>query len=581
VIFARNASKEGTFFSYSRHQLFFSNLISLRRIFMGELVIQGHSLSSYGKDQQAFLLLRKVQQALALMPDSVQGCKVILDALVEQFDAENCSLMLKDSDSHTLSVCVARGKKDRLSAHSLIPLEVGHSLRFEPGRGIAGLVMKEGHAVCLENVRNEPRFLRRNELDSQVTSLVCYPVRDGGDVVGVLNVSHSRSSAFSEVDQLVFLFISHLIEAVLAASQLFHAIYRKSASPSQGSVLPHLSDIPSSSNPNLDKSKGLPVEKRIFFSASDKMKQIQEVVDKVANTDVTVLFQGESGVGKEVVALFLFANSPRRDKPFVKVNCAALPQELIESELFGYEKGAFTGAYQQKPGKFDLAHRGTIFLDEIAEISLPLQAKLLRVLQDKEFSRLGGHSDRKVDVRVLAATNRYLEEAVRKGQFREDLYYRLNVVSIRIPPLRERREEIPILIDHFLNSFSRKYDKKVTPFSSQAMNAFLQHSWPGNVRELENTVHRFVVLGDERAILDGFLSVAGCASLQAINEENLEVWPTLREIQRKALIEAESVVIREALQRSNWERKKAAIILGISYKTLLYKMKNCDISLPL
>jgi two-component system, NtrC family, response regulator AtoC len=537
--------------------------------------MQIHSLSSYPKNDRILLLLSKVKEALDLMPDFPLGCKVILDTLVDQFDAENCSVMLKDPDSGILSVCVAGGKKGRMYPHSPIPSEVGHSLRFEPGRGIAGLVMKEGHAVCLENVRNEPRFLRRNELDSQVTSLVCYPVRDGGDVVGVLNVSHSRSGAFSEVDQLVFLFISHLIEAVLAASQLFHAIYRKSTSPSQGSLLPHLSDIPSSSNPNLDKSKGLPVEKRIFFSASDKMKQIQEVVDKVANTDVTVLFQGESGVGKEVVALFLFANSPRRDKPFVKVNCAALPQ------LFGYEKGAFTGAYQQKPGKFDLAHRGTIFLDEIAEISLPLQAKLLRVLQDKEFSRLGGHSDRKVDVRVLAATNRYLEEAVRKGQFREDLYYRLNVVSIRIPPLRERREEIPILIDHFLNSFSRKYDKKVTPFSSQAMNAFLQHSWPGNVRELENTVHRFVVLGDERAILDGFLSVAGCASPQAINEENLDAWPTLREIQRKALIEAESVVIREALQRSNWERKKAAIILGISYKTLLYKMKNCDISLPL
>jgi transcriptional regulator with GAF, ATPase, and Fis domain len=545
---------------------------------MGELVIQGHSLSSYGKDQQAFLLLRKVQQALALMPDSVQGCKVILDALVEQFDAENCSLMLKDSDSHTLSVCVARGKKDRLSAHSLIPLEVGHSLRFEPGRGIAGFVMREGRPVFADDVREDPRFLRRTGLDSQVTSLVCCPVRDRNDVVGVLNVSHSRSGAFSEIDQLVFLFISHLIEAILAASQIFHSITGKGVSPAPGSFEPNPANIFSSSNLDLDRGKGMSLERRIFFYASEKMKLIQEVVDKVANTDVTVLFQGESGVGKEVVALFLFANSPRRDKPFVKVNCAALPQDLIESELFGYEKGAFTGAYQQKPGKFELAHQGTIFLDEIAELSLPLQAKLLHILQDKEFCRLGGNRDRKVDVRVLAATNKNLEEALSRGQFREDLYYRLNVVTIRIPPLRERREEIPILIEYFLDNFSRKYDKKVKPFSAQAMEAFLQHSWPGNVRELENTVQRYVVLGDEKTILDGFLLARGQGSPQAIVEESLEAWPTLRQVQRKALIEAESVVIREALERSNWERKKAARSLSISYKALLYKMKACNIS---
>ncbi|OGP90988.1 MAG: hypothetical protein A2157_17290 [Deltaproteobacteria bacterium RBG_16_47_11] len=549
---------------------------------MNESTIQGRSLSSHTKnDQTLLLLLRKVQEALVLMPDFTLGCKVILDALVEQFDAENCSVMLKDPDSSTLSVRVARGKKDRMYARSPIPSEVNHGIRFESGKGIAGLVMKEGHAVCVDNVMEEPRFLRRNELDSQVTSLVCYPVREGGEVIGVLNVSHSRRGAFSEIDHLAFLFISHLIEAVLTASRLFQTIDGKGVSTSQRFVVPYPADILSSSYPNVERGKGMPPEKRIFFSASDKMKQIQEVVDKVANTDVTVLFQGESGVGKEVVALFLFANSSRRDKPFVKVNCAALPQELIESELFGYEKGAFTGAYRQKPGKFELAHQGTIFLDEISEISLPLQAKLLRVLQDKEFCRLGGNSDRKVDVRVLAATNKNLEDAVRKGQFREDLYYRLNVVSIRIPPLRERREEIPILIDYFLNSFSRKYDRKERPFSSQGMKVLLQHSWPGNVRELENTVQRYVVLGDERAILDGSLSATGHGSPEEINEEEPEVWPTLREVQRKALIEAESVLIREALQRSNWERKKAARILSISYKALLYKMKACNISTPL
>ena len=202
-------------------------------------------------------------------------------------------------------------------------------------------------------------------------------------------------------------------------------------------------------------------ESFIFFG--EKMDRIREVIDQVANTDVTVLIQGESGVGKEIVARFLHLSSLRKDKPFIKVNCAALPEELLESELFGYEKGAFTGAYRKKPGKFELAHNGTIFLDEIGDISPSLQAKLLQVLHDGEFSRLGGKTDIQVDVRVLVATNRNLEKAVRDSRFREDLYFRLNVVNILIPPLRERRQEILIFVNRFLDKYSKKYDKKPSP----------------------------------------------------------------------------------------------------------------------
>ncbi len=228
----------------------------------------------------------------------------------------------------------------------------------------------------------------------------------------------------------------------------------------------------------------------------------------MSDTDVTVLIRGESGTGKELVARALHEQSLRKDKPFVKVNCAALPTELLESELFGFEKGAFTGAIQHKPGKFEFANHGTMFLDEIGEMSLPLQAKLLQVLQDGEFSRLGGKADVHVDVRVIAATNRDLESAVAEGQFREDLYFRLNVVTINMPPLRERREEIPILTDHFLKKYSVQYNKPFTAVSAELAAAFMQYDWPGNVRQLENLIKRMVVLGTEAPILKDLQSPA-------------------------------------------------------------------------
>jgi len=321
-------------------------------------------------------------------------------------------------------------------------------------------------------------------------------------------------------------------------------------------------------------------ENGIFLYASDKMHRIKEIIDHVANTDVTVLIQGESGVGKEVVARSIHRNSFRKDKPFVKVNCAALPHELLESELFGYEKGAFTGAYRQKPGKFELASGGTIFLDEIAEISPSLQAKLLQVLQDKQFSRLGGKKDVHADVRVLVATNKNIDEAVRAGHFREDLYYRLNVVSITVPPLRERKQEIPFLIEYFLDKFSKKYNKKTPPLSERMTKLLLQHRWSGNVRELENVLQRYVVLRDENAIIGELTpSVNNPSEVeQGTPVEEKKEWVSLKDVHREAVLRAEAEVIRKALDKTNWNRKKAAVLLNISYKALLYKMKARGLS---
>jgi two-component system response regulator AtoC len=293
-----------------------------------------------------------------------------------------------------------------------------------------------------------------------------------------------------------------------------------------------------------------------------------------------VLIQGESGVGKEVVARSIHLNSFRREKPFVKVNCAALPQDLLESELFGYEKGAFTGAYRQKQGRFELANGGTVFLDEISEMSLSLQGKLLQVLQDREFSRLGGKKDIRVDVRVLVATNKNMEEGIKNGQFREDLYYRLNVVNINLPPLRERREEIPIFVEYFLDKFSKKYGRKVPPLSDETMKAFSGHQWVGNVRELENVIQRLVVLGNEDTIIEELTPVTKEDPIPEKKKTMApakKIWPSLREVHQGAIKEAESEMILKALEMTNWNRKRAADILNISYKALLYKIKETSL----
>lgn len=320
-----------------------------------------------------------------------------------------------------------------------------------------------------------------------------------------------------------------------------------------------------------------PQQSRNYIYASYKMHRIKEVIDQVAGTNVTILIQGESGVGKEVVARSIYLNSSRKTKPFIKVNCAALPQGLLESELFGYEKGAFTGAYRQKPGKFELADGGTVFLDEISEITPPSQAKLLQVLQDGEFSRLGGKKDVRVDVRILVATNKNIEKEVQNGSFRKDLYYRLNVVNIAIPPLRERKEEIPVFVQYFLDKFQRKYNSRVNSVPDRMMRALLQHQWLGNIRELENVIQRFVLLGNEEAIIDDLLppDKKDCLeTLEAPLHNHDQVSLSLKEICAEAAVKAESEVIKKTLQITNWNRKRAASMLDISYKALLYKIKT-------
>lgn len=315
-----------------------------------------------------------------------------------------------------------------------------------------------------------------------------------------------------------------------------------------------------------------------FLAASPQMLKIRQQILQIAPVDVPIFISGESGVGKEVVARMIHLRSTRRQQPFIKVNCAALPGELLESELFGYEQGAFTGAVRAKPGKFELANKGTIFLDEIAEMSPHLQAKLLHVLQDGQYSRLGARSVVNVDVRVLAATNMDVKDAMRSGRFREDLYYRLNVLSIHIPPLRERTEEIPLLLRHFLVKYSEKYQKAAPDPSKHLLEAAMRYSWPGNLRELENFVKRYVILEDDEGSFRELLEMTGQQQHIAPREET----PAPKEQGLKALVrglkdEAETEAIADALDKTNWCRKDAARMLGISYKALLYKMRQFNL----
>jgi DNA-binding NtrC family response regulator len=310
------------------------------------------------------------------------------------------------------------------------------------------------------------------------------------------------------------------------------------------------------------------VEQGNILTSNPQMLRIIDISRHVASTDVPVLILGESGVGKEVVASFIHEQSNRSDGPFVKVNCAALPHELLESELFGYERGAFTGAIRDKIGKFEQADKGTLLLDEIGEMSPHLQAKLLHVLQDAEFSRLGGKKPVKVNVRVLAATNKKLKEAVLKGEFRNDLYFRLNVIKLEVPPLRERREDIPLLCAHFLEKYRERYQSSVQQFPRELMETFLRYDWPGNVRQLENVVKRYLILPDADIVSE--LRISGPEEAIPINQGNV----SLKEVAGHAAEVAEKEVVLRVLEETGWNRKESARRLRISYKALRNKLKK-------
>src|SRR5881398_3474053 len=312
----------------------------------------------------------------------------------------------------------------------------------------------------------------------------------------------------------------------------------------------------------------------VIFGHSETMQSLRERMDKVASANVPVLIQGESGTGKDIIARMIHARSPWRTGPYVKVNCPAIPGTLLESELFGYEKGAFTGAYGTKPGRVEMAHRGTLFLDEISELDMSLQSKLLQLLQDGQFCRIGAQEDKKVEVRVVCATNRKLEEEIENGNFRQDLYYRINVVNLFMPPLRERRSDIDGLVNYFLEYYNRKYNCRARPLSAELMETLQKYHWPGNIRELENLVKRYVILGSEEAISSD-LQPREADLLSA--EINFDGPISLKKLTRQATRALERKIILRVLHNHHWNRKQAARTLNISYRALLYKIRDAGL----
>jgi Nif-specific regulatory protein len=427
---------------------------------------------------------------------------------------------------------------------------------YRVGEGITGRVAESGRPVVVPRVSREPLFLNRTGVfaGKGELSYICVPIGLDGKTVGALGVAlpyHKERNYDAETK-----FFS------LAAALVAHAIRVERLIDSERQRL-------GQENQALRQELQQRYQIQNLIGSSRPMQQVYEQVAQVAPSNTTVLIRGESGTGKELAAHAIHYSSPRAEKPFVKVSCAALPESLIESELFGYEKGAFTDARAQKKGRFELAHGGTLFLDEVGELSAATQIKLLRVLQEREFDRLGGVEPVKVNVRLIAATNKDLELAVQAGSFREDLYYRLNVFSIFVPPLRERRPDIPLLADHFVEKYAAAHGKDVRRIATTAIDMLMAYHWPGNVRELENCIERAVLVCEGGVIHGHHLP----PTLQTA-----EVSGTVTRISLGAAVEAyEKDLIQDALKSARGNRARAARLLDTTERIIGYKIKKYGI----
>ncbi|RLJ70464.1 Nif-specific regulatory protein [Hydrogenivirga caldilitoris] len=436
---------------------------------------------------------------------------------------------------------------------------------FKRGEGITGKVWKHGVPIVIPDISQEPEFLnklwKRENIKKRKIAFIAVPIKSGGKVIGVLSADRELSKRDSLDDYTRFL---NMVATLIANS---FSLERKVEKEKE----------------NLEEEKrALEAELRRVYEKlhvegivgrSREIMNVLELIHRVAPTNATVFMRGESGVGKEVFARAIHFLSPRADKPFIAINCGAIPENLLEAELFGYEKGAFTGAYSSKKGKFELANGGTLFLDEIGELPLQLQVKLLRAIQEKEIERLGGSKPIKVDVRIIAATNRDLESMVKEGKFREDLYYRLNVVPIFIPPLRERKEDIPVLVQHFLEKFKREYNKEVS-ISPEVMDAFMGYEWKGNVRELQNVVERMVILD-----ADGVLTEEDLPP-EIRNTGRRDIKSFAPPLNGESIWDVEKKLIEKALEESGFVIKEAAKRLGMTPRQVSYRIQKYGIKLP-
>jgi len=490
-------------------------------------------------------LLYEVSEALNAQLDLKKSLYRVLDLLSNSMNMVRGTITILDPIKNEINIEVAHGISKRAA----------DSVKYQIGEGITGRVFQSGKALTIPKISKEPLFLNRTASQQknvkQEMSFICAPIKKGKQVIGAFSVNrpYEKSYDLKQGEKLM---------SVIATMLARH--------------VSNLETIRLEKDQLREENKRLrgELEKKYritdIIGNSNKMREVFQMISQVSASNATVLIRGESGTGKELVANSIHYNSLRFKKPFVKVNCAALPANLIESELFGHEKGAFTGAINQKLGKFEMAHKGTIFLDEIGSIGLDVQVRLLRVLQEREFERVGGHRTIKCDVRVIAATNKNLEKSVEDESFRGDLYYRLNVFPIYMPPLRERKTDVLLLADFFLEKYARENHKNILRFSTPAIDMMMEYHWPGNVRELENCIERAVLLCDEGVIHSYHLP----PTLQTGKETN--TLPQLSLEDAVAKLEREMLI--DALKNTRGNITMASELLHTTVRKFGYKAKQ-------
>ena len=501
------------------------------------------------KKTEELTLLYEITKALSESLDLRKSLYKVLDILSTSMDMVRGTVTILNPLRNEIGIEVAHGM-------SRVAMERG---KYQVGEGVTGRVIQTGEAFLVPKISQEPLFLDRTAtrsiLRDQELSFICVPIKKGDQVVGTLSVDRPYDETYplQEGERLLSIIATMIAQHVINLERI-----------------------------QLEKERLREENRRLrdelfkkhkitnIIGNSSKMREVFQMISQVCKSNATVLIRGESGTGKELASNAIHYNSSRAKQPFVKVNCTALPANLIESELFGHEKGAFTGAIRQKPGKFELANKGTIFLDEIGSIDMEVQVKLLRVLQEREFERVGGYHTIKADIRIIAATSKNLEEAVDEETFSSELYYRLNVFPVYMPPLRERKTDILLLADFFLEKYARENQKDIRRLSTPAIDMLMQYHWPGNVRELENCIERAVLLCEDSVIHSYHLP----PSLQTGEES--DTMPVLSLEDSVANLEREMII--DALKNTQGNMARAAQMLHITERKFTYKAKNYGVN---
>jgi len=493
-------------------------------------------------------LIYEISKALNEHLDLKKSLYKVLDILSNSMDMVRGTVTILNPLRNEINIEVAHGISKSAMA----------KVKYKLGEGITGRVIETGKGVAIPKISDEPMFLdrtaSRKTKQIQELSYICVPVKKGNQVIGALSVDRPFEESYSLKE-------GKKLMSVVATMIAQHVVNLETIRLEKEQLREE----------NQRLRKELENKYRItnIIGNSNKMREVYQMISQVSKSNATVLIRGESGTGKELTANSIHYNSNRAKNAFIKVNCASLPANLIESELFGHEKGAFTGAIKKKLGKFELAHMGTIFLDEIGSISLDVQVKLLRILQEKEFERVGGHKTIKADVRIVAATNKNLEQAVEDETFRGDLYYRLNVFPIYMPPLRERKTDILLLADYFLEKYAKENNKDIRRFSTPAIDMLMEYHWPGNVRELENCIERAVLLCEEGVIHSYHLPPTLQTGVESDTLPALSLEDAVGNLEREMII--------DALKNTRGNISLAAKILRTTVRKFSYKAEKYDV----